>query len=75
MLLSAGSENETSNVQRKITKKKRDMFVTRAQAMTMLTCYFDPKCIVQFNPLSMKLCLSDLKTHFAPLSKHSLLRF
>ena len=27
-----------------------------------------------FNPLSTKLYLSDLKTHFVPRSKHSLLR-
>ena len=27
------------------------------------------------NPLSTKLYLSDLKTHFVPRSKHSLLRF
>ena len=30
-------------------------------------------CLI--NPLSTKLCLSDLKTHFVPRSKQSLLRF
>ena len=29
---------------------------------------------MNFNPLSTKLYLSDLKTHFVPRSKHSLLR-
>ena len=35
----------------------------------------DPTELPHLNPLSTKLYLSDLKTHFVPLSKHSLLRF
>ena len=45
----------------------------------MLEMFFirlaDARRYLNINPLSTKLYLSDLKTHFVPRSKHSLLRF
>ena len=42
--------------------------------MTNMCCYISGKGN-GFNPLSTKLYLSDLKTHFVPRNKHSLLQF
>ena len=50
-------------------------FYERSYEVKILIYLFMFLNLESFNPLSTKLYLSDLKTHFVPRSKHTLLRF
>ena len=58
----------------KLWKLKLSTITPSLSHQTIIYCGFR-KTEGKINPLSTKLYLSDLKTHFLPRSKHSLLRF